>query len=361
MQKLIASVPTGNRTNNKRVAVTIATVFVSGALLWLGATKMSNKSITVYPSSVQVSIDKANPNQRTRRIDQLELGDQIIMTHAESTKVSREAAAFQEFKREIALATQDLDKSDAAVNGIVEHLTSLKACLSLTYFMAKDFFTGGSEVDKIFIAEAEKLDLITSTSTNNAKQAVDQLHTALKMIEGSYTETYITGPASRSVATRLADEAIDGVPVSDIRQLELTKAISFDSSLGSATALLSASALAKTVNRSVWNLFGVVEKKAAKRMAVAAFPAIIDGPLPVGDMIALALESGCLAWSFHEVYEAQGAIKNDLHQELTGVMKQNSKQIRAWAMNVGTELMETAALSVPAPKIKLSVKTHPRK
>jgi hypothetical protein len=288
------------------------------------------------------------------------MGDQIIKTHAESAKVSREAAAFQKFISEIALATQDIDNSDADVNGIVERLTSLKACLSLTYFMAKDFFTGGSEVAKIFITEVEKLDRISSNSVNNTKLAIDRLHVALKMIEGRHTETYIAGPENRRVATRLPDEVIGGVSVRS-SQLELTKTISFDSSLGSALALLSATALAKTVNRSsAWNLFRVVEKKAANRMVIAAFPAILDGPLPVGDVVTLALESGCLAWSFHEVYEAQGAIKNDLHRELTGAMQQNSKQIREWAMNVGNELMETAA-SMPVPKVKTVAKTQHRK
>lgn len=361
MQKLTATGSTGNRTINKRVAVTIATAFVSGALLWFGATRMSNKSISENPSPTQVSIDEATPYQRMRHNDQFGMGDQIIITHAESAKVSRAAAAFQEFKNELAFATQDLDNSDAAVNEIIGRLTSLKACLSITYFMAKDFFTGGSEVDKIFIAEAEKSDRITSNSVNQAKQAIDRLHAALNMIDGRYTETYIAGPESKRVVIKKQDGIIDGVSTRDKSQLELTKEISFESSLGSASALLSATALTRTVNRSVWNLFGVVEKKAANRMAIAAFPAIIDGPLPVGDMVALALESGCLVWSFHEVYEAQGAIKNDLQREFTGLMKQNSKQIREWTMIVGNELMEAAALSVPAPKVKEAAKTHSRK
>lgn len=361
MQKLTTTVPTGNRTINKKVAVTIATVFLSGALLWLGTNRMGNKIITVNPSPSQVSVDEATHDQRMRHYDQVERGDQIIITHADSAKVSREAAAFQEFNSELALATQDLDNSKSSVNGIVERLTSLKVCLSLTYFMAKDFFTGGSEVDKIFIAEADKLDQITSNSVNHAKRAIDRLHAALRIIEGSYTEMYIAGPKSSRLTSRQPDEVNDGAPVKDMSQLELTKTISFDSSLGSASALMSATALAKTVNRSAWNLFGIVEKKAAKRMAVAAFPAIIDGPLPVGDIVALALESGCLAWSFYEVYEAQGAIKKDLQREFTGVMKQNSKQIREWAMNVGNELMETAALSVPTPKVKIAATAPTRK
>lgn len=358
MQKLISTVPTGIRTNNKRFAVTIATVFVSGTLLLLGVTRMSNKSMTVTTASSQVSVDEVTPNLRTRHNDQFGLEDQIIITHADSAKASKEAIAFQEFKSDITLATQDVDNSDAGVNGIVERLTSLKACLSLTYFMAKDFFTGDSEVDKIFIAEAEKLDLITSNSVNNAKQAIDRLHAALEMIEGSYTETYIAGPGIIGVATGLPENGTDSNQVKNMSRLELSKTISFKSSLGSTSAIISATALAKTVNRSAWNVFGVVEKKAAKRMAVAALPTILDGPLPVGDIVALALESGCLAWSFHEVYEAQGTIKNDLHQELTGVIMQNSKQIRDWAMIVGNELMETAALSMPAPKVKVAAKTH---
>ena len=352
MQKLITTVPTGSRNFNKRVAVTLTTVFVSCALLWLVATEMSNKSMTGTTSSVQVSADGVTPNLRTRHNDQFGLEDQIIITHADLAKATRETTAFQEFKSEIAMATQGIDNSGTAVNAIVERLTSLKACLSLTYLMAKDFFTGGSEVDKIFIAEVEKLDSITIDSVNNAKQAVDRLHSTLKMIEGIYTETYIAGPELRNISVT------DGVEVGDKGQLELTRTISFDSSLGSISALLSATALTKTVNRSAWNLFGVVERKAANQMVVAAFPAIIDGPLPVGDMVTLALESGFLAWSFHEVYEAQGVIKNDLHRELTGVMKQNSKQIKDWAMTVGNELMETSSLSVPAPKMKVASNTH---
>lgn len=358
MLKLTATVPTGNKTLNKRVAVTIATVFLSGVLLWLGSNRLNSKLIAANPSTAQVSVDEATPDQRMRHNDQIELGDQIIITHADSARVSREAVAFQNFKRELALATQDLDNSDAGVNGIVERLTSLKACLSLTYFMAKDFFTAGAEVDKIFIAEAEKLDQITSNSINKTKQAIDRLHAALRMIEGSYAEAYIAGPDSRRIVTRPQGKGIDDQPARDMSQLELTKAISFDSSLGSASALLSATVLAKTANRSAWSLIGVVEKKATNRMAVAAFPAIIDGPLPFGDMAAFALGSGCLVWSFHEVYGAQRAIRNDLHREFTGVMKQNSKQIREWAMIVGNELMETAALSVPTSKVKIAAKDH---
>jgi len=338
MQKLIVNAPTGSRTTNKRAAVTIATVLLSGALLWLTATKTTNPAITMNPA--QVSVNEANP-QRLKHNGQIE--EQIIITHADSARVAKEAAAYQEFKREIALSTQEIDNSDARVNGVVERLTSLKACLFLTYFMAKDVFTGGSEVDKIFITAAENLDRITGDSVNNAKAAVDRLHSALHMTEGSYTETYIAGPERRSVTA------------SDQSQLDLTRAVSFDSSLGSGSAILSATALTKTFNRSTWNLFGAMEKKATKRMAVAALPAVVDGPLPMGDIVTLALESACLVWSFNEVYEAQGVIKNDLQSELTGVMRQNSKQIREWAMTVGNELMEVA---VAMPTSKIVTKTR---
>lgn len=104
-------------------------------------------------------------------------------------------------------------------------------------------------MDKIFIAVAEKSDRITTNSVNQAKQAIDRLHAALNMIDGRYTETYIAGQESKSVATREQDGIIDGVSTRDKSQLELTEAISFDSSLGSASALLSATALTKTVKR----------------------------------------------------------------------------------------------------------------
>ncbi|MDD5759936.1 MAG: hypothetical protein PHI06_12750 [Desulfobulbaceae bacterium] len=361
MQKLTTIVPTGNKTLSKRVAVTIATVFVSGALLWLGATIMSSKPIVIPQASFPLSIDEAISAQRTNHNDQFELRDQIIITYADSEKVSRQAIAFQEFKKEIASATQDLNSSAAGVNDIVERLTSLKTCISLTYLMAKGLFIGGSPVNEIFLAEAGEVDHITSTSVRKATQAIERLHATLKIIEDSYTETYIVGPETEWVATDIQDEASGRTSARDMKQLELTKTIAFDSTFGSASALLSATALAKTASSSAWNLFGVVEKKAANRMALAALPAIADGPLPIGDMVAIALESGCLAWSFHEVYEAQRTIKNDLHRELSSVMKQNSNHIREWAMTVGNELMEVAALSRPAPKGKAAIKAHPRK
>lgn len=357
MQKLTATLQTGSKSINKRVTVTIGMVVVSGLLLGLGAISMNHRASSGSPAPAPVAGEEAFPQPRLRAMAQIELGEQIIMTQTGAATVARQAAAYQEFKGELAVATQELEALDAGINGIVERLTSLQGCLSLTYLMAKDFFTGGSEVDKIFIAELEELDRLTGNSVDLAKQALDRLQAALNMTQENYTASYIAGPETSSVA----EEGIADAAAQDRGQLELTKAISLASSRGSAAALVSATALAKTVNRRAWNPLGAVKKNAIKRMAVAALPAMADGPLPVGDMVALALESGCLAWSFHDVYAAQGAMKSDLQGELTGVMAQNSKQIRAWAMGVGSELMETAAVSMPASKIKIVAKVHPRK
>ncbi|MDP2107321.1 MAG: hypothetical protein Q8J76_15090 [Desulfobulbaceae bacterium] len=269
MHRLTVPVPTANRTINKRVAMTIVRIILSGALLWLGAISLIDTSIAEVDFSTQISTNEEVNTWETVRIEQFEMEDQIIMTHAELAKTSKEIIAFQQFKSEIAMATEDLDSSEPITHRIVEQLTSLKACLSLTYLMTRDFFTRGHEVDKIFIAEATALDRMTSDSISNAKQAIDRLHTSLQIIEGSFTETYLAGPVSIKVDEKLPEKAID---------------------TGS-----------------------------------------------------------------------QARDMNNLHREFSTVAKQNSRQIREWAMGVGNELMETAALSTPTEKIRIAARNHHQK
>lgn len=352
MHKLTIEMRTGNRICSKRVVVTIISVLAVGIFLGLGSIATTSKFITGNRSSAEVFAEKMSIGYEPRGTEQFEHDDQIIISsHVKSAKGSRQAAAFQEFTRDIDLAANDIDLLNPGVDAIIERLTSLKTCLVLTYFMAKDFITGGSDVNKIFTSEVEELDRVTNTSVNKATLAIEKLSKSLQMIEGRYTESYIAGPGIKGVATGLSEDGMDGAVSREIGRFKLVETISFHSSAGSASAILSATAIGHTVTRIVWSYLGVVEQRTASRMAIAAVPAIIDGPLPVGDMITLALESGCLVWSFHEVYKAQGVLKDDLKRELTGVIKQNSLQLRQWAMSVGNELMEAATFSTPSSKI----------
>lgn len=174
MHKIIATVPTRNKTISKGVTVTFAAGLVYCACLWVGVTRMGNEAISLSPSPAQVSVADVNSNQGKSHDDQFGQEDQIVITHADSAGVSREAVAFQEFKREIASSTRDLDNSDAAVTGIVERLTSLRTSLPLTYIMTKSFFNGSSRVDGIFFAEAGYVDHVTSGSVGKATQAIER-------------------------------------------------------------------------------------------------------------------------------------------------------------------------------------------
>jgi len=158
MRKLSCAVPTGNRAISRKIAMAIVSTVTCGACLWLGVTGMRTSSIPVAPPSSIFTAETVS-NQRTNRNTNVEWGEQIVITHRESTRAAREAAAFQQFQREIAMATQGLENSDSTVDEVVGRLTSLKACLVYTYLMVKDFFTGGSEVDTICNAETEKLDV----------------------------------------------------------------------------------------------------------------------------------------------------------------------------------------------------------
>lgn len=351
MHKIVATVHTGSKPIGKTFAVAVLTVCACGVLLWVWSAFSRNTSSVRPLLSAGVSVDGPAISFDANRIDHFDPEDQIIFSLAKSDKVNQEAAAFQQFKNEIAVATQDLEDSSFEINSVVERLTSFKSCLTLTYLMAQDFFTGADEVGTLLIAEGENLDRITSSSVNRAKQAIDRLSEALTIVEGSYPETFIAGTGAVDIATGLSDNAFVNDTARRMSPLVTARTIASESSLGSASALLSSMAFAKSANRSLWSLLGATEKKLVRRVSAAAIPAVIDGPLPFGDMVALALESGCLIWSFHEVYHAQGALKSTLKHEFSGLLTQNSKQIHNWAMNVGNELMETAALSLPVPEL----------
>ncbi|MDD5759201.1 MAG: hypothetical protein PHI06_08975 [Desulfobulbaceae bacterium] len=336
MQKLLSSIQSDNRPINKAMVVAIASVLTCGTLLWLGALMTENKEGVEISSPENIVTDKTDNVPETSRPDRFEAEEQVIISHAPLATNTRQVAAYQNFAREISLATKALDSSNSRGNKIVQELTSVQACLTMTSRIAKDFFTGKNDAESLFRTETEEIDRITSNATDQAKQAIDRLQSALLLSEGIYTETHIAGPERMMTA---------GAPENEKNTTKLSQTISLRSSVGSGSAMISAAALARTVTRSAWSLLAKARQRATKRIAVAAFPAIVDGPLPLGDMLTIALESGCLLWSFHDVYHAQRTLKNDLEHELVWMMQQNSKHIRTWAMSVGNELMESAVQS----------------
>lgn len=347
MHKSNAAMQTRNKPISSLVAVVAVMVFAFGGLLWVWAAFFQNKPASMLSPSMQMAVEDQVNKLDGDRLPLIEPEDQIVFSRVSLEKISRNAAAFQQFKNEITEATQNESTQHFEVNGTVERLTSFKTCVILTYLMVQDFFTGGSEVDKIFIAEVEKLDHISRSSVNKAVQAIYRLSAALTIIEDSYSERFVSGPGTTSIGTGLADDIIGGGGKTvQARDQKLVRTIAFNSSLGSASALLSSMAFAKSANHSVWSLFGGTRKKVAKRIGVAAIPALLDGPLPFGDIAAMVLESGCLAWSFHEVYQAQGALKGELINEISGVITQNYGNIREWSMEVGDELMGASALTM---------------
>lgn len=344
MQKSLSSIQNENRPASKATIVTIATVLTCGTLLWLGALMTQSKERLETSPARHIFADKATDALETKRTEHFETDKQIIISYAPRETTTRAAAAYHQFAREISLATQALDSSNSKVNEIIQQLTSAQACLTMTYLMAKDFFTDSADVEEMFKTETEELDRVTMNAVDQAKQAVDRLHSALQMTEGVYTEMHTAGP-ERLSPTGAPENTSNQKQTSEMPLLALNQTISLASTIGSASAMISATALARTVTRRVGSMLAEARLTAAKRMTTAALPAIADGPLPFGDTVTLALESGSLFWSFREVYHAQGTLKNDLQQELSEAMRQNSKNIHAWAMSVGNELLESVALS----------------
>lgn len=352
MHKTNSTLQTRHRPIGKILTIAVMAAFSGSLLLGAWQALLHRQSMVVIPLSSESAVEDRLVINDEIDVDPFEPEHQIIFSRAKSEKISRMAAAFQKFKNEMTVATHGLDNSSFLIDDTFDRLTSFKSCFYLTYLMAKDFFTGGSAADKIFIAEAEELDRITSTAVTNAKQAIDRLSVALTIIEDSYSETLIAGPGTIAVATGMPSDSLAvQEQVEETRQRELLRTVVFDSSLGSVSALLSATAFAHSANRSAWTLLAAVKKKAAKRMSIAAFPALLDGPLPFGDIITLTIESGCLVWSFYQVYNGQAMLTHELKREVSAVITQNSKQIRDWGMSVGNDLMETAALSMPVPVV----------
>ena len=209
-------------------------------------------------------------------------------------------------------------RARAAIPGTVDDLCSLTNCAKLCLMMAKDKFNGTNSAEShiqqkleeqilrhVLAAErasAGSLANLQEQLRASSTQCATDLMAAVKVGEVAaalgQTENF------RTVASRVTTES---ARIKDI-------------SLGTTTSIagLGVSALLiRSTYASASRVLASLVARFSATQVTAATCVVADGPLPIGDIIAVFLEIGVGVWCAYDLHKAQGEMRGTLTASLT--------------------------------------------
>ena len=252
-------------------------------------------------------------------------------------KYDRETQAlYDDFRRKMEYAgNQNFQQAESNIDSVMEHFTGFKATGYLVYLMAYDKVAGSEHTHK-YISNHMGQAIITPCVSGNQdiQEALkDFLHRLQEKSNAFHAELarkfnkLPAGSASLEGRKFVANlEKIDA----QITEMVIRKAWL---SIG----LVIEAACYKNIVRILWTIAGKVALKAAGSITIS----ILDGPLPIGDIIAVA----GLAWCAWDIYQVEKVLPGELRTHIRQAITEYQRDSREAALNVAAEALEVGSIS----------------
>ncbi|MGE4300621.1 MAG: hypothetical protein AB7F40_03350 [Victivallaceae bacterium] len=216
----------------------------------------------------------------------------------------------QELRNELPADFQSVGQSASAA---ADRLSGYGSCMKLSYKLAKDRFTGGSEAESS-IRDVMRETVIAGcvTARLRADGILDRHLQRIREADGLFRGSFAAVPEQITIP------ASDGRALSALgANLAEAEARTIDLSADTAWATAGA-AIEAVMLRSTVRLIGSALSKAAARLAAsagsAAVSAAADGPLPIGDCVGAVIGVGGLSWTAYDIYQARKTMPDKLRR-----------------------------------------------
>ncbi len=256
--------------------------------------------------------DGISPEERRRFADEV---------NRRTADYRRQLAGLEaQFEREL---REDLPSDFLAArqsaDAAADRLSSYGSCLKLSYKLAKDRFTGGSEAESAIHAVIQETVLAECVSARRRAEDILARHRR-RLLEAD--AAFRGGLAAALRHAALPEPGRDSFAAlgADMAEAEeVTAAMAADCAWATVGAAVEAVMLKSTVR-----LVCSALSKAAARLAAgaggAAVAAAADGPLPIGDCVGAVIGAGGLGWTAYDIYQARKTMPDLLRRELNAAV-----------------------------------------
>lgn len=220
--------------------------------------------------------------------------------------------------------TQGLDEATEAasrqIESILRALCGFKGCAKLCYRIVKDSASGSTETDAMIhtelnpklidpcVAAAARAETALARLADEAARAHTGLATDLMAsANGIVEEGGLAGsPGLEGLLRKVGEVQAQAEDIAIASGVSAT-------TLAASTAVLAFTGSAKSVAISA---LGAIANRMGASTALALCAAASDGPVPIGDIIAIVIEIGAGMWSAYDLYHAQTTMRDEMGQSL---------------------------------------------
>lgn len=222
-----------------------------------------------------------------------------------------------------------------------EGLCGFKCCVSLAYKMAFDKVKGTNRTEEAIspIVKEKIVDELEKAVAVYARWTADYQKELATEEAALAADLAVKSKSFESAVTVLSEENVKSVSLAvDAFSREVKdhafKAAGATVGLAAEAVLIKGSYMA--IKNVVVRLAGVALSSAVKRagtsLAASSTAAVVDGPLPIGDMIGAALAVGGLSWSAYEIYDVTKTMPDEMKAQLQEAIMQTRTALEEKAL-----------------------------
>jgi len=298
-----------------------------------------------YNRDASKQLEKARHNAKIRSM-QLEKARNEV-------KIKIQSIHDETIERNKKIYLKTISDSDVILNGgfdrafrnidtAVDELASYEGCVKLFYYTIVDGVKNTNKVD--YRIE----EILNKYITNEIATGLQEAETSLNGLQESLANNRIkmVNTITSNAETMLIAQEFGEVQSSFTNfRKELNYIGETFPSISSATI---ASTLGLTINallmkRTITQIQTTFAKAVARfgaTNATALAAAAADGPLPIGDIIALVVEIGGIAWTAYEIYDAQVVLKDNVMSELRTAIGDYKEKTTSTRDKIANDLFE---------------------
>jgi len=231
---------------------------------------------------------------------------------------------------------------DAAAENAATIASSNESIVHTLYFLAYDQINTTQETD-VYLSSRIK-PLLTPVMTEyvgDVNHATSVLENDLRVISVTLAmHLAALGPGAPSMPTQMSVTATQAAQLDQTLKNLGINAAGIGVSLAFDAFAISEAQLAKRLLRSITSLAGRLFAKQVSKVAASITAAVVDGPLPFGDLIALA----GLVWTGHDVY----AMQQQFHDEIKTVTR---AELATTTTQINRQALANAAAKVESFRV----------
>lgn len=325
------------------------------AFHFLGRTSLSGKGYGIVPEVVKGGRPSADEVDALRKKRQVELEQQKLELEKKKFAADVELR-IQKYKGDVAETVEryrkmlPLSEAEAAFRksedgasfiASKEGLCGFKCCVSLAYKMAYDKVKGTTRTEDAIspIVKEKIVDEIEKAVAAYARWTTDFQKELATEESALAADLAVKSKSFESAVSVFSEENAKSVSLAvdafsrDVQD-HAYKAAEAAVSLALETVMIKTSYTA--IKNVVVRLAGVALSSAVKRagtsIAAGGTAAVVDGPLPIGDIIGAVLTVGGLSWTAYDIYVVTKTMPDEMNAKIQEEIVQTRKALEEKAL-----------------------------